>query len=68
MSVFTNSIKIFILYCVNANSASALLLNNVDQGTYMHMESIIGNMNATIQSLEGKVQHLQQSKNITYVV
>ena len=49
-----------------ANSNTALLLNNVDVGTVSHLESLIRNMNATMQAMnstiEEKVNQLQNSK------
>ena len=57
-------VAVFIFFCLNVNTA--ILLNNVDIRTYQHPESLIRNLNATVQAMndtiEGKVHKLQQSE------
>ena len=55
---------VFICITVNVNVNIAILMNNVDYGTYQQLESLILNMNATINDQAIK---LQQSKYICKV-
>ena len=59
---------VFLLVLLKVNVDQAILLNNLNQdhGAYQHLESLIRNMNTTIQAMnstiEKNVKQMQQSK------